>query len=413
MWIWQQPEWPRGRLDTSTLLGTLNATLATVGPLVSQGADLKTDQRLRLEATLLGEEIGASARLSGISLERGAIRTALHQALGLADEGEVRPVPPVVETFVDVTLEAVRTAFLPLGEAQLLEWHRRLAPQLPRSAGLVVGEWRDAPFEEVSGRYGLKRLRYRAPGDDRAAVSAELKTFFARLKEEEPGLDGVGHLQALKLHAHWLALSPLALGNGLIGRLLLARWLTRAEGIMALQAEGELSALPDLEMLEAYAWRRQALSPVLVDAQGEWQALRETCFGRPPAPRSSLDAGLPSGEPEVPPGDLAPWMRWWLLRLREGARHGQAHFSRVRRAERLWLEHARTPLNARQRELVLTLLERDDEAGVARSDYRDLVATSDPTAARDLADLTAKGVLESTGVGRGTRYRLAALGGSG
>lgn len=413
MWIWQEPDWPRGRLDPSMLLGPLSATQATVAPLVSQGVALTTDQRLCLEATLLGEEIEASARLSGVALERSEIRTALHQALGLADDGPVRPVSPVVETFVDVTLEAVRTAFVPLGEARLLEWHRRLAPQLPRSAGLAVGEWRDGPFEEVSGRYGLKRLRYRAPAEDRVALKAELKVFFGRLEDEEPGLEGAGHLQALRLHAHWLALSPLALGNGLIGRLLLARWLTRAEGIMALQAEGEFEVLPEPVTLEGYAWRRQALAPALVEAQHEWQVLRETCFGRPPAPRSRLDAGLPAEDASARPGALAPWVRWWLTRLREGARRSQAHFARVRRAERLWLAHARTPLNARQRELVLTLLERDDGVGVARSDYRDLVATSDPTAARDLADLTAKGVLQSTGVGRGTRYRLPALEGVG
>ena len=406
MWIWQEPDWPCGRLDPNTLLAALSATQATVAPLVSQGAALQTGQRLRLEAALLGEEIEASARLSGVALERSALRTALHQALGLADEGPAPSVPPAVHTFVDVTLEAVRTAFMPLREDQVLEWHRRLAPQLPRSAGLVVGEWREGPFEEISGRYGLKRLRYRAPGEDRAALAVELEAFFARLADEEPGLEGAGHLQALRLHAHWLALSPLALGNGLIGRLLLARWLTRTEGIMALQVEGELTALPDPGTLEQYAWRRQALAPALVEAPGDWQALREACFGRAPAPRSRLDAGLPDEEAAARPGDLAPWMRWWLMRLREGARRGQAHFARVRRAERLWLEHARTPLNVRQRELVLTLLERDDGAGVARSDYRDLVATSDPTAARDLADLTAKGVLESTGVGRGTRYRL-------
>ena len=117
MWIWQEPDWPRGRLDPSMLLGPLSATQATVAPLVSQGVALTTDQRLRLEATLLGEEIEASARLSGVALERSEIRTAPHQALGLADDGPVRPVSPVVETFVDVTLEAVRTAFAPLGEA--------------------------------------------------------------------------------------------------------------------------------------------------------------------------------------------------------------------------------------------------------------------------------------------------------
>ncbi|MFP3366225.1 hypothetical protein R0J93_21480, partial [Pseudoalteromonas sp. SIMBA_148] len=105
--------------------------------LVAQGQNLYPRQRLRLEATLLSEEMEASAQLSGVVLGRAALRDALYQALGLESGHQESPRGPArgVDVFVDVTLEVVRTAFQTLTRQQVLEWHRRLGPFLPRSSG--------------------------------------------------------------------------------------------------------------------------------------------------------------------------------------------------------------------------------------------------------------------------------------
>ncbi|GED41333.1 hypothetical protein FBG13_14405 [Cobetia marina] len=419
MWIWQQPDWPQGRLAIMPLLSEMSATQAVMSPLVAQGQQLKARQRLRLEATLLSEEMEACARLSGVVFGRAALRDALYQALGLesgqleAPRGQV----PGIDVFVDVMLEVVRTAFQPLAREQVLEWHRRLGPFLPRSSGQRLGEWRDGPHEAVSGRYGLKRLRYRAPGMTGDELADELERFWQRLEEEEPEAGNPGVINALRLHAHWQALSPLALGNGLIGRLLLTRWLTRVDTLAALQQQGEWTGQVakhwEAEALEQLCWRRQTLFTVVAERQEELRELEQHCLGTPGTSPSGqalppeLNRAL-NGDAadEVLPGDMNAWVAWWLRQLRDGGRRTASHYLRVQRAERLWMEHARTPLNSRQRELVLTLLERDDDEGIGRAEYRALVETSDPTAARDLADLTAKQVLESYGVGRGTRYRL-------
>ncbi len=418
MWIWQQPDWPRGRLEVMPLMGQLAATQAVMSPLVAQGQNLYPRQRLRLEATLLSEEMEASAQLSGVVLGRAALRDALYQALGLESGHQESPRGPApgVDVFVDVTLEVVRTAFQSLSRQQVLEWHRRLGPFLPRSSGQPLGAWREARYEAVSGRYGLKRLRYRAPAENPDALDRELDVFWQRLATEEPDVDNSGVLNALQLHAHWQALAPLALGNGLIGRLLLMRWLTRIDALAALQQQGEfvgkVAERWEPEALEQLCWRRQALFSVVLEHQDELRELEQRYLGKPQASASGhplppqLDRALNGEMEDAVPGDMNVWAEWWLLRLRDAGRRTAFHYQRVQRAERLWLEHARTPLNARQRELVLTLLERDDEEGVGRAEYRALVDTSDPTAARDLADLTAKQVLESYGVGRGTRYRL-------
>lgn len=425
MWIWQQSDWPRGRLTIMPLLGELAATQAVMSPLVAQGQHLYPRQRLRLEATLLSEEMEASAQLSGVVLGRAALRDALYQALGLetGQQESPRGLAPGVEVFADVTLEVVRTAFQPLQQEQVLEWHRRLGPFLPRSSGQRLGEWRAASYEAISGRYGIKRLRYRAPANTTEELAEELAGFWARLASEEPDVGNSGVLNALQLHAHWQALSPLALGNGLIGRLLLMRWLTRIDALGALQQQGEWSGKVGEQLgeeaLEQLCWRRQSLFAVVLEQQDALRELEQHCFGKPEESASGrqlppmLDRALNGEAVETLPGDMNVWVQWWLTRLREGGRCTSFHYQRVQRAERLWLEHARTPLNTRQRELVLTLLERDDEEGVGRAEYRALVTTSDPTAARDLADLTAKQVLESYGVGRGTRYRLPVFTGQG
>lgn len=418
MWIWQQDDWPQGRLTVMALLGPLAATQAVMSPLVAQGQHLYPRQRLRLEATLLSEEMESSAQLSGVVLSRAALRDALYQALGLetGQQESPRGQSPGVDVFADVTLEVVRTAFQPLQQEQVLEWHRRLGPFLPRSSGQQLGAWRAGAYEAVSGRYGIKRLRYRAPATTPQELEEELAAFWARLTAEEPDVDNPGVLNALLLHAHWQALSPLAIGNGLIGRLLLMRWLTRIDALGALQQQSEWSGKVDEQLggeaLEQLCWRRQSLFAVVLEHQDALRELEQHCFGKPDESASGrqlppmLDRALNGEAVEELPGDMNAWVQWWMARLREGGRRTSFHYQRVQRSERLWLQHARTPLNSRQRELVLTLLERDDEEGVGRAEYRALVATSDPTAARDLADLTAKQVLESYGVGRGTRYRL-------
>ena len=72
-----------------------------------------------------------------------------------------------------------------------------------------------------------------------------------------------------------------------------------------------------------------------------------------------------------------------------------------------WLteaEMARLALNDRQR---LALVEFRTRERLANADYQELAATSRKTAARDLDDLVARGVLVRVGTGRGTHYLLA------
>ena len=72
-----------------------------------------------------------------------------------------------------------------------------------------------------------------------------------------------------------------------------------------------------------------------------------------------------------------------------------------------WLteaEMARLALNDRQR---LALTEIKTRERLANADYQELAAISSKTAARDLDDLVARGVLVRVGMGRGTHYVLA------
>jgi Fic family protein len=64
-------------------------------------------------------------------------------------------------------------------------------------------------------------------------------------------------------------------------------------------------------------------------------------------------------------------------------------------------------MNDRQRKLVVRLLETEDFTdGISRKKYKNLVGTTDITAARDLIDLSNKGILISSGGGRSTKYHI-------
>lgn len=69
----------------------------------------------------------------------------------------------------------------------------------------------------------------------------------------------------------------------------------------------------------------------------------------------------------------------------------------------------RDHLNARQIKLLERVFregQRGFEGGISAEKYISLTKTSRATATRDLAELSSLGVLQKTGVGKGTRYHL-------
>ena len=104
---------------------------------------------------------------------------------------------------------------------------------------------------------------------------------------------------------------------------------------------------------------------------------------------------------------MTDWIIWFLQQVRLAAQSGMKKLNKIRHSTLFWDSHRETIFNERQRKLIIRLLETSDfEAGITRRKYKNLVQTSDPTAARDLKDLLDKGVLRISGAGRATKYHI-------
>jgi Fic family protein len=106
-------------------------------------------------------------------------------------------------------------------------------------------------------------------------------------------------------------------------------------------------------------------------------------------------------------GNITNWVIWFLNRIEDAARNSMIRLDKIRQSTIFWDNYRHHAFNERQRKLLIRLLETQDfSEGIAKRKYKNLVNTSDATAARDLQDLVSRGVLATEGKGRSVKYLL-------
>jgi Fic family protein len=226
-----------------------------------------------------------------------------------------------------------------------------------------VGRWRtDAagPMRVISGAFGRERVRYTAPSADR--VADEMQALLSWI-EAPSSFDPV--LVAAQAHLWFVTIHPFDDGNGRIGR-----------------------AIADLALArsERSAHRFYSLSAqIRAERTAYYRVLERTQQGD---------------------GEVTPWLLWFLACLGRAIDGAQATLSTVLRKAACWKSWATASLNARQVKVLNRLL--DGFVGkLTSSKWATLSACSQDTAARDIADLVAAGILrKGDGGGRSTHYVL-------
>ena len=321
---------------------------------------------LREEAVLqsLTQEVVKSSEIEGEVLDPGQVRSSLARRLGI-DAGALAPVDRNVEGMVEMMLDATQRYAEPLTEDRLFGWHAALFPT-GRSglSRIVVGGWRDdanGPMRVVSGPIGRERVHFEAPAAER--LPAEMQAFFDWFNAP-PRTDPV--LTAALAHLWFVTVHPFEDGNGRTARAVADMALARSEGTPQ----------------RFYSMSAQ----IRVERAAYYDALERTQKG-----------GL----------DVTAWVLWFLGCLERAVAGAEETLSAVLRKARFWEAHATAPFNERQRRVLNALLD-GFEGKLTSSKYASLTKTSQDTAARDINDLLARGVLVRGPVaGRGTRYALA------
>jgi Fic family protein len=108
------------------------------------------------------------------------------------------------------------------------------------------------------------------------------------------------------------------------------------------------------------------------------------------------------------PLDVSRWVVWFIDTYRSATDTTLQAVAGLQRASTFWREHAEIDFNARQRRVLERFLSGGFDGWINSGKYAAIAKTSSDTAARDLAQLVAKGVIiPNEGHGRKTSYRLA------
>ena len=259
----------------------------------------------------------------------------------------------------------------PLTAADLFAWHAALFPT-GRSglAPIVTGGWRThpEPMQIVTPRLGRPDLlHYQAPAS--ADVPAHMADWLAWFNASQGAIDGVA--RAALAHLWIEAIHPFEDGNGRIGR-----------------AVAELALAQDLQSPQ----RLMSVSTQLLAARADYYAQLQAATGRPDL-------------------DVTPWVQWFAACVQRASEAAAGHIQAALGKTAFWstLQAAHPDLSPAQRKALGRLFDAGPDGfagGLSTEKYVNLTGVSRATAWRELSDLAGRGLLQRTGQGRGTRYRL-------
>jgi Fic family protein len=372
MYLWQAPGWPGLTWDPVALTPALAQARLAQGRLLGLAAGLGMADLAQLQLTEWTQEALATASIEGEALQLNSVRASAARRLGLAETAAVKG-DARAEATLDVLQAAVSHWERPLRDKDLFAWHGALFP-MGRSgvARIVTGGWRThaEPMQIVTARLGKPDVvHYAAPAS--ADVPRQMRLWIEWFNERSrvPQIDGL--VRAAVTHLWFEAVHPFEDGNGRIGR-----------------AVAELALAQDMRSSQ----RLFSLSSQLAQDRAGYYAQLQAATGN-----SNLD--------------VTQWVSWFVDRIRAAFDAATAQMQKALDHTRYWTQvHAQHPeLSASQRKCLARLLEAQPDGfagGMSTEKYANLTGLSRATAYRELTQLTEWGLLERTGVGRGTRYAL-------
>jgi len=363
-YIHQREGWPKFRWDQKALAGPLAETRHRQGRLLGRMESLGFTLQKEAELATLTLDVLKSSEIEGEKLDAVQVHSSIARCLGIETAGTVaaeRDVAGVVEMMLDATQHYAA----PLNNERLFAWHAALFPT-GRSGmrRIKAGAWRsdaDGPMQVVSGAVGREKVHYEAPAA--SLLDKEMSAFLVWANDGAAKTDMV--LRAALAHLWLVTIHPFDDGNGRIARAI-ADWA--------------------LARSEHSPQRFYSMSAQIRHERNDYYAILE--------------------QTQKGPLDVTPWMEWFLGCLGRAFDGTEVTLGAVLRKARFWDEHARVPLNDRQRDIVNRLLD-GFEGKLTTTKWAQLEKCSHDTALRDIHSLIDVGLLRrDLGGGRSTSYSL-------
>lgn len=363
VYIWQYSEWPHFTWDDTLIQPQLAEVRFKQGNLTGMMKALGLDVQNASSLETITMDIVKSCEIEGVILNSERVRSSVAKHLGVETEGLPEP-DHYTEGIVDVMIDAVRNANLPLTAERLFGWHAALFPT-GRSGQykITVGDWRqgEEPMQVISGAFGHEVVHYEAPPS--SVVPEMMADFLAWVEQSNPLLDPI--LKAAIAHLWFVAIHPFDDGNGRLTRTITDMLICRADG------------LPH---------RYYSVSNTICKLKKEYYAaLENTTVGNT---------------------DITLWLQWFVKIIDTAISDALNTTERIIRKSQFWQHCRNLPLNERQIKMV-NMVWNGFEGNLTNAKWAKITKTSSSTALRDITELISYGLLvPAEGAGRKTSYLL-------
>jgi Fic family protein len=369
VYLWQQSDWPNLTFSLGTLASSIDSARTEQARLLGLLEAIGLAERQSMLSNLWIDDALSTSAIEGETLSLTSVRSSVHRRLGL---GKTVSHDRSVEGLLDVLEDASTQYSEPLTNERLFRWHAALfASQSPRFRNMLIGKYRthaDA-MEIVSGLPGREIVHYRAPPSK--SVNKEMKAFLHWFEKSRttPKNELNGLVRVAIAHLWFESIHPFEDGNGRLGRAIV-----------------DLAIAQDL----GESIRALSLSKQFLDVRKKYYDALNS------AQRGSTD--------------ITAWIQWFLQTFTLACQHAQSAVRQAIAISNYWREAALLNIGARQTKVLRRLIDAGDGGflgGMTADKYCKLTDVSKATATRDLTQLLALGLLETSGEGKATRYAVA------
>jgi Fic family protein len=315
---------------------------------------------MRAVIELMIAEAMKTSEIEGEYLSRQDVASSIRNQMGIFTREEI--VKDLrAKGVADLMVEVRNSWDSPLSDKVLFDWHRLL---MQGSNTVASGRWRKLgePMQVVSGSVVNPIVHFEAPPSKR--VPKEMAAFINWFNKSRK-LIPQGPVRSALAHLYFESIHPFEDGNGRIGRALAEKAVSQQLGRPAMIS----------------------LSKVIQSNKKAYYEALET------AQRSN---------------EVTEWIQYFVGVILEAQVEARANVEFILRKAKFFDCHKHT-LSERQLKVVRRMLDEGPagfDGGMNARKYVSLTRVSKATATRDLQDLLEKGVLNSEGGGRSTRYGL-------
>lgn len=363
-YIWQHEDWPHFRWDEAKIGILLAAVRHRQGLLLGKLSALGFNVQSNTMLDVMTQDVASSSEIEGVLLDTDAVRSSVARHLGIEVEGLPEPSHDI-DGVVQILLDAVKNAHLPLTKERICNWHAALFPHGRSGAWkIVVADWRQntAPMQVVSGAMGKEKVHYEAPPTN--AVPSMMDAFIQWVNTTTT-IDPM--LKTIIAHLWFVTIHPFEDGNGRIARTITDLLMTRADQI---------------------PHRFYSISAAILNDRKSYYDILET----------TQHGGM----------DITDWIIWFLHTTNHAIEKTVSTLDLIADKARFWSRHQIEEVNPRQLKIVNRLLDGFNGL-LTSSKYAKICHCSADTALRDLNDLVSKGYVEKQGEGRGTHYIIRSM----